>query len=131
MIQSEVTQELKRYGRISVYSALVLFAIKSLMLIISYSNGWLFLIQPIFGAFLGCALATVNLFAIGYSFYAFNVLKRPRWALSWPVMSFIAMCALAFVLSKFEGNYVLGFAFGLTAPVFFGGVIIFGSTKPA
>ena len=91
-----------------------------------------FLFKPLLGAFLGVLLATLNAFALGYAYFALVLKKTARRVILWPVTTFLLMCVAALILALHYSEFVLGFAFGLTAPLIFGTVIIFfGSTKPA
>jgi hypothetical protein len=124
MMNDQTRQELKHYVRKTLWASSIII----LLIVISGVLAYIFqrhnLAQMIFGAFLGAVLSSVNLFALGYAFWALVLAKKSRWALLWPVISFLGMSFFAFILAIYFGVLVLGFAFGLSMPVIIAALVI-------
>lgn len=118
-------QDLRNYINQTLKSAGVLLTLLATLVLYAYCFGDSRLIDPLFGGIIGVMIATTNLFAIGYAFYILAIKKGNRWALLWPIGSFLAMCALAYGFAIFWPRLIVGFALGLTTPVIFGGVLVF------
>lgn len=130
-IHEQAHRDINGYIRKTLWSAGVLFLLVMIALFCVFWFKKTEAIKPLLGGLLGSFLATVNLFAIGYAFYAIVIKKGKRWVVLMPLLSFLGMCAIAFILAVYVPDYILGFAIGLTAPVFLGAGVIFSSRRPA
>jgi hypothetical protein len=131
MMNESVERDLKHYKKTTLWSSALLFGILISLVGLAWAFGYSTLISPLMGSLMGTFFSTVNLFALGYAFDAIVVKKMARWAILWPLSTFLVMALLGFLLAAYGPDYILGFALGLTAPVLFGAVIVFGSHKPA
>lgn len=131
MMNESAKKDLTSYVKTTIQSAIALF----LVILLAISAAWAFdmtrLMEPLVGGLIGALFACANLFALGFAFYALSIKKAKRWAILWPLATFIAMCVMAFFMAIYSSDHVFGFALGLTAPVVFGATIVFGSSKPA
>lgn len=130
MMNEYAKKDLSRYKSITLWSAAVLFSVILLLLLASWFLDVTPVQKPLLGGLLGTMLATINLFALGYAFYALAIKKMARWVIMVPLSTFIIMAITSFILAIYHTDYILGFALGLTAPVSFGAVIVFGNHKP-
>lgn len=126
MMNEAAEQDLKRYKNTTLIASAslltLLFSGLACACVLDFSS----LTKPLLGAILGTLLASLNLFALGYAFYVVAIKGGHRWVILFPLATFVLMAASGFMLSLYRMEYILGFALGLTAPVLFAAVIVFG-----
>lgn len=121
----DVKPLLQGYLRKTIYSAAVLLGLITVGIGIAKIFSFDSLVAPLVGGLCGVTAATINLFAIGYAFFVVAIIKGKKIAILWPVLSFIAMCVVAYLFAILAPSMILGFALGLTVPLLFGAVIVF------
>lgn len=131
MMNEQAQIDLKSYIKKTIWSSGTVIALLVAALIGSMIMQKNHLMPHLIGGLLGAFLASINIFALGYAFYALVIAKARRWVILWPLFSFLLMCLIAFVLVSYFPSHSLGFALGLTTPIIFGSVIAVGASKPA
>jgi hypothetical protein len=113
-------KDLKGYIKKTLWSATILLVALGVAWLCTYLAQAVDFYEPLLGALIGVACATLNLFAIGYAFFVVVIREGKKLAVFAPILSFTGMCAMAFLLAKLWPTLIFGFAVGLTAPVLFG-----------
>lgn len=123
-MNDDALQDLNSYKKKTLWSSSVLITTLVIAALITYAIDAHATFIFVLGALMGATCATLNVFAIGYAFFIIAIKEGKKLVLLWPLISFIAICILAFLLAKTWPAYLLGFAVGLTSPIFFGIVIV-------
>ena len=116
-------KDLKGYIKKTLWSATILLSALGFAWLGAYFVDAKTFFDPLLGALLGAACATINLFALGYAFFVVVLKEGKKLVLLLPIGSFAIICLLVFLLTKFWSNLLFGFALGLAAPVLFGAVV--------
>lgn len=122
-MNQEIINELISYRRVVLYGSIALLSLIAAALFGSVMAGCLSLSLALVGAFAGTVLSSINVFALGYAFYALTIKKLPRRVILWPILTFLCMCGVALYLALLKPDYILGYALALTSPLVFGAII--------
>jgi hypothetical protein len=123
MINESSMTDLMGYRRVVLSASTIVLLVIGIFAVLAWYADWVFLLKPLAGAFLGSMMASLNVLALAYAFFALAIKKSPRRVILWPVASFLLMCGTALLLALRQPDYILGFALGLTTPLIFGAII--------
>lgn len=123
--------DLMSYRKITLWSSCFLVMMLISAALCAYGFDCFLLMNFLIGSLLGTILTIANLFAMGYAFYRVVIKKEPRWALFYPIGSFLMMVGCACGLAIFWMPFLMGFAVGLMTPVLVGAILVYFSAKPA
>lgn len=129
--EQEQERDVRAYLKRSAWSAAIMLVINLIALMIAWLVDNASLQLFLAGLFCGIALSSINLLMLGLAYFRLAIKHTSKAAILWPLASFLVMCVGAFIFAFYFKAMILGFALGLTGPVFIGAVIIFFQSKPA
>ena len=125
MMNEAVRDDLRAYSRTTLWSMGLLLLAVLLSAIVASALHCSAVVDFLIGGFVGIVGASVNVFVLGYAFLVIAIKKGKKITVLWPIIMLGAMGAAAFVLSIYFPACLLGFAFGLTAPLLCAAQLLF------